>query len=76
MTRAGGEDTNEHAVESRALRVVTYNFGQGGRRDAGLWLRLLGAPSPDLLFVQEPAAQGDGKSCLPRKCQAGYLSSS
>jgi endonuclease/exonuclease/phosphatase family metal-dependent hydrolase len=35
------------------LRMVTYNLGQGGRRDAGGWLRLLGTPVPDLLFVQE-----------------------
>lgn len=38
---------------ARPLRMVAYNLGQGGRRDAGAWLRLLGPPAPDLLFVQE-----------------------
>ncbi len=35
------------------LRLVAYNLGQGGRRDAGAWLRRLGLPGPDVLFVQE-----------------------
>jgi hypothetical protein len=50
---------NEHPVEGRTVREVTYNLGQGGRRDAGSWLRLLGAPLPDLLFVQESRAPAE-----------------
>ena len=31
--------------------------GQGGRRDAGAWLRLLGTPEPEVLFVLERLRQ-------------------
>jgi hypothetical protein len=36
-----------------AMRLITYNLGQGGSRDAALWARLLPVLAPDLLFVQE-----------------------
>jgi hypothetical protein len=36
-----------------AMRLITYNLGQGGSRDSALWARLLPMLAPDLLFVQE-----------------------
>lgn len=55
----GGEAGNDPISNDSTLRMVAYNLGQGGRRDAGAWLRPFGTPAPDLLFVQEsrnPAA--------------------
>jgi endonuclease/exonuclease/phosphatase family metal-dependent hydrolase len=58
----------------RALRLVTYNLGQGGRRDAGAWLRLLGTPAPDLLFVQESRNPTDSwLSALPSNATTACL---
>ena len=44
---------DEPISKDGALRMVAYNLGQGGRRDAGAWLRALVTPPPDVLFVQE-----------------------
>lgn len=35
------------------VRLVTYNMGQGGSRDASMWASILPVLAPDLLFVQE-----------------------
>lgn len=55
------------------LCMVAYNLGQGGRRDAGAWLRLLGRPGPDMLFVQESRNPMDSwlaelPQCTPESC--------
>jgi endonuclease/exonuclease/phosphatase family metal-dependent hydrolase len=57
------EAGDRHFGGDGALRMVAYNLGQGGRRDARAWLRLLGSPTPDLLFVQE--SRDPANSWLP-----------
>ena len=49
----GGEAATGLGGTNGVLRMVAYNLGQGGRRDAGAWLHQLGTPAPDVLFVQE-----------------------
>jgi endonuclease/exonuclease/phosphatase family metal-dependent hydrolase len=48
---------------SAGVRLVAYNVGQGGSRDAALWARVIAELAPDLLFVQE--SRHPAQSWLP-----------